>query len=179
MVVVCAGDDFLFKTSWAYCASFQNSYGKKMSTVTTKKESATKQHMNVHATQDGLLQTVQVCMAKTYMNLFSKLVANSQMAAFSIQKISSVLEMNTAMVMVIVRRESATVILDGHLKTVQVHQTFYKYFLKIVKILAIKRLLWMTGYVGIFWIIRTFHITNFDSEGTKMSKFCPRTMLIL
>ena len=48
-----------------------------------------------------------------------------KMAAFSTQQISSVPKMNTAMVMVIVRMESATVILDGHLKTVQVHQTFY------------------------------------------------------
>ena len=38
-----------------------------MRTALTKKESATRQQMNVNATQDGLRQTVQVCITTSYM----------------------------------------------------------------------------------------------------------------
>ena len=37
----------------------------------------------------------------------------------------------------------------------------------------------MTGSLGLFWIIGTFHITNFDSEGINIGNFLSRTILIL
>ena len=42
-----------------------------------------------------------------------------------------------------------------------------------------ERALAMTGSLGLFWIIGTFHITNFDSEGTNIGNFLSPTILIL
>ena len=42
-----------------------------------------------------------------------------------------------------------------------------------------ERALAMIGSVGLFWIIGTFHITNFDSEGINIGNFLSRTILIL
>ena len=41
-----------------------------------------------------------------------------------------------------------------------------------------ERALAMIGSVGLFWIIGTFHITNFDSEGINIGNFLSRTIFI-